>query len=196
MRPNWRIAKKPDTAIGAVCRGRFAYRRGDTEVPTRLSQKDSRAWAMGWNQGAEDWKDPRRQLVPEIRKRTPRTMKTPPNDTEAAVLREAMQIAKARGWYVERRNTGAVHTDTSFFRYGSPGAADLVVVVKFHDMIPLHIEAEAKRRDGKGRLSESQLIFRAEMKKFGIPYIVFTSGEQFFRKISQICLDLTTRLGL
>lgn len=193
MKPRWQFKKRADTAIGAFCMGQFAYRRGDTVVPTRLNRKDARAWAMGWNDEAKTKGDPRRQFVPEIQKRTPRKMKTPPHDTEAAVLREAMQIARARGWYVERRNTGAIRTEDSFFRYGSPGAADLIVVVRLKGFLPIHIEAEAKRRDGRGRQSEGQKAFEESMKEYGIPYFIFTNGEEFLREILKICLDFKRR---
>ena len=120
-------------------------------------------------------------------------MKTPPNDTEAAVLREAIQIAKAHGWYVERRNTGAIQTDTSFFRYGSPGAADLIVVATINGFLPIHIEAEAKRRDRTGRQSDGQKAFELHMKECRIPYFIFASGEEFLRKMREIILDFIRR---
>ena len=172
-----------------------AYARGEDKVPARLSKKDRKAWAEGWNATARDRDDFRRQVVrPVKKKRTPRKMKTPSHDTEAAVLREAMQIAKARGWYVERRNTGAVKTaEGGFFRYGSPGAADLIVIVPVRGYLPIHIEAEAKRRDGKGRQSESQVAFQESMVDYAVPYFVFTSGEEFEEKIKQISVDFIQR---
>ncbi len=193
-RPRWQSAKRPDTAIGAFVMGFRAYSRGKyKEVPERLSRKDTRGWILGWNEAARKNGNATRLVVPEITGRKARKMKTPPNDTEAAVLREAVLMARSQGWYVERRNTGAIRTDSSFLRFGSPGAADLIVVIRVRDF-PVHIEAEAKRRDGKGRLSDSQREFCGRMEKFGIPYIVFASGEEFRDQILQISLDLTNRL--
>ena len=194
MRPRWQSAKRPDTAIGAFVMGVRAFTPGSySSVPNKFSRKDTRAWILGWNEAARKHGSGTRLKVPELRMKVPRKMKTPSNDTEAAVLREAIMIAKARGWYVERRNTGAIKTDTSFFRYGSPGAADLIVVVRLYassgGYFPVHIEAEAKRRDGRGRQSESQIAFQEEMKNYGIPYFVFTSGEEFALKIDEIYLD-------
>ena len=184
--------KRPDTATGAFVMGIKAYTRKENICPIHLPKKDQRAWCKGWNTAASDCDDPARQKVPVVKPRSPR--KKSLEMGEAGVIREAVAIAKARGWYVERRNTGAVQTGKYFFRYGSPGAADLIVVVDI-DGLPVHIETEAKRRDGKGRLSESQREFRELMGKYQIPYIIFTSGKEFESQIDQICLDLKTSIG-
>lgn len=97
--------------------------------------------------------------------------KTPRNDLEASVVQECMVWLKQQGYYCERRNTGAFQTASSFIRFGSPGAADLFAVIDGK-----HYEIECKRRDGKGRLSESQKEFAQRMDAYHIPYAVVQSA--------------------
>lgn len=104
--------------------------------------------------------------------------KTPKKNLEAAVLKECLVWLKQQGYYAERRNTGAIKTDTAFFRFGSPGAADIFAVIDGR-----HYEVEVKRRDGKGRLSPGQKAFQREMKGYRIPYLVVTSADDLAKQI-------------
>lgn len=117
--------------------------------------------------------------------------KTPRNILEAAVQRECLEwlMAHKDVVYVERRNTGALTTTGGgFIKFGSPGAADIWCLIRPYqdnhggllfwkrNPVPLHIEIECKRRDGKGRLSENQAAFKQRCEKIGVPYLVVTSA--------------------
>jgi len=117
------------------------------------------------------------KLKAQDAKRKPRK-KTPKKDLEGAVLRECLVWLRVQGFYAERRNTGAIKIDNSFFRFGSPGAADIFAVINGR-----HIEIECKRRSG-GVLSASQKEFRELMKNSGIPYFVVHSVEELQEKLS------------
>lgn len=167
------------TTIGAFVAGVLACRRGaETAEPPYSGKKDRRAWIQGWNSVSKT-----QLAVPDMVENKPR-QHTDPDQLESGVIHEAAAVAKRRGWYIERRNTGVVQTDGGMFRYGSRGAADTFVVVN-----GLHIEAEAKRRDGKGRLSLVQQEFQARCAQYRIPYFVYTSGSEFEEQVDKILLD-------
>lgn len=170
---------------GAFVSGVHAYRRGELVSPSYTTKVDQVAWAKGWNYGAEQVDDPCRMPIEEIMPKKPRK-RTPRTQLEASVIREAMQIARKNGWKLHRRNTGAVFTPGGgMVRYGEKGAADTYLIIHGH-----HIEAEAKRRDGRGRLSVAQRAFAERCKDQGIPYFVYTSGKEFEKQIKQILLDI------
>jgi hypothetical protein len=179
--------QKVPTTIGAMVSGSLYYRKHPTaipEVPAYRKAEDKRAWAMGWNREAEKAGDPARLEIPVVKAPSKRK-KTPKDQLEASVIREAATVAKRRGWELHRRNTGAVFTPNGgMIRYGEKGAADTYLIIDGR-----HIEAEAKRRDGRGRLSEAQKAFRSRCEEQGIPYIVYTSGDGFEKKIDKILLD-------
>ena len=110
--------------------------------------------------------------------------------------------------YVERRNTGSLEIEGGgFVSFGSPGAADIWCLVntkRYHmasddhgnwvcSSVPtghiIHIEVEAKRRDGKGHQSVDQKKFQEFCNSNGIPYLLVTSAEQLKQKIKAIVLD-------
>lgn len=114
--------------------------------------------------------------------------RTPKNDLEAAVLKECKAYLQTNSCvlYVERRNTGAVaFDDGSRVSFGSLGAADLWILARspLNPANPRHIEIECKRRDGKGKLSESQEAFAEDMKAIGIIYLVVQSAEELRKKL-------------
>lgn len=120
--------------------------------------------------------------------------RSPKADLEGAVVRECLNCLKNHPdvLYFERRNTGAVQfQDGGFIRFGAKGAADIWCLVRrtcskghsYHT----HVEIEAKRRDGKGRLSADQKRFRDFCDSAGIPYLVVTSVEQLEAGIAAVC---------
>lgn len=189
--------EKAPTTIGSLVAGSLAYRRHPTgipEFPQYTKVADQAAWAMGWNREAEKAGDPARLDVPTVKQPSKRR-RSSASDLEASVIKEAVLIARQRGWNLKRRNTGAVFTpDGRMIRYGGKGAADVFLVVQVNGM-PLHIEAEAKRRDGKGRLSAAQLAFAGWCHDEGIPYFTFTSGKEFESKVEKILLDYSSKVG-
>lgn len=96
------------------------------------------------------------------------------------------------GWYVERRNTGAASSGDSFVRYGTPGGADLIVVVNVCGL-PVHIEAEAKRPSG-GRQSPKQVVFEKMCKCMGIPYFMFKSTSEFIDNVKKIIESMQKKI--
>ncbi|MFA6354037.1 MAG: hypothetical protein WCW93_03845, partial [Candidatus Paceibacterota bacterium] len=113
---------------------------------------------------------------------------SPKTELESCVVKQAVDSARRNGWYVERRNTGASTGDKSFMRYGTPGGADLIVVVSVGGR-PIHIEAEAKRPDG-GRQSTKQKEFEERCKSHGIPYFIFTSSIEFEENVKNIIYSM------
>lgn len=180
-----RFVQRAPTSIGAFVAGSLAYRRGGIpDVPQYRKASDRKAWVLGWNAEAERAGDDARLEVPRVKPPSKRK-KTPKSQLEASVIKEAKAVARRRGWKLFRRNTGAMFTPTGgMIRYGQKGAADTYLVIN-----GLHIEAEAKRRDGKGRLSVAQKEFRDKCKTEGIPYFVYTSGSEFEKKINEILID-------
>jgi hypothetical protein len=120
----------------------------------------------------------------------PRTTRKrrPATELETCVVKQAVESARRHGWYIERRNTGAVAGDKSFLRYGTPGGADLIVVVSVGGR-PIHIEAEAKRPCG-GRQSVKQKEFEERCKSHGIPYFIFTSAVEFEENVTNIIYSM------
>ena len=115
--------------------------------------------------------------------RTPKRRKTPKKDLETPVVKECMRWLNQQGYYAERRNTGAVKYGKAFVRYGTLGGADIFAVINGK-----HCEVEAKRRDGKGRLSDNQKEFRRLMHDFGIPYLVVTSASDLEKQVGVLRL--------
>lgn len=115
-----------------------------------------------------------------------RRRKTPKKDLEAGVVKECMAWLCQKGYYAERRNTGAIKTANTFLRFGRPGAADIFAVINGQ-----HVEIECKRRDGKGRLSDGQKAFATLMNDYHIPYFVVTSAGDLARHIGVLCLYQT-----
>ena len=116
----------------------------------------------------------------------------PKSELESSVVKGTAQAAKAMGWYVERRNTGAASNGDSFVRYGTPGGADLIVVVNVHGL-PVHIEAEAKRPSG-GRQSPKQVVFEKMCKCMEIPYFMFTSTSEFIDNVKKIIESMEKKI--
>ena len=123
--------------------------------------------------------------------------RTPKKDLEAAVKKECMGwlIAHPQVCYVERRNTGAVsYGDGGFMRFGVVGGADIFCRIRHQDLPgygPIHpqpVEIECKRRDGKGVMSDDQLVFQQEMLDIGVPYLVVTSAEDMAKKLRELGL--------
>lgn len=129
--------------------------------------------------------------------RPPKKKRTPKKDLEGAVVRECLTFLRAceQVVYIERRNTGAVQfEDGGFIRFGSKGAADIWCLIKttvdvggWEDAIDVieHVEIEAKRRDGKGRLSLDQKAFKQLCEKIGVPYFVVTSAEDLAEQLQK-----------
>lgn len=158
------------------------------------------------------WKDDLLEKLwgpePDLPKKKRKMKKTPRNMLEAVVQYECIEwlMAHKDVVYVERRNTGALTTmDGSFIKFGKVGAADIWCLVRPPSIInerlqqhvhywksvpmPWHVEIECKRRDGKGRLTGSQLEFKQLCEVRGIPYFVVTSAvdlDKKFRRQLQI----------
>lgn len=133
----------------------------------------------------EFFEKPRKKLPMTLHK-IGRRKKTPKKNLEAGVIKECMIWLNRRGYYCERRNTGAIKTRDTFLRFGRLGAADIFAAVG-----GCHVEIECKRRDGKGRLSPSQKAFRREMGDYRIPYLVVTSAEDLEIQIGALRLHWT-----
>lgn len=116
----------------------------------------------------------------------PKRRKTPKKYLEAGVIKECMVWLNHKGWYCERRNTGAIKMENTFLRFGRTGAADIFAVI--HGQ---HVEIECKRRDGKGRLSDNQKEFQREMADYHIPYFVVTSADDLEQQIGTLRLRQT-----
>lgn len=123
-----------------------------------------------------------------------RKKRTPKKDLEGTVLRECREALTAlkEVVYIERRNSGSVKFTTGgFIRFGSPGAADLWCLIRHERYCSLcgtaseltHVEVECKRRDGKGRLSEDQKLFKHFCEESGIPYFVVTSADDMLEQL-------------
>lgn len=127
--------------------------------------------------------------------------KTLKKNLEGTVVRECLHFLRLYPdvIYVERRNTGAVKfQDGGFIRFGSRGAGDIWCLVRAYAGYAIagrpmstlmHVEIEAKRRDGKGRQSADQKEFQAFCDGVGIPYLLVTSATELAEKLSKILLD-------
>lgn len=131
--------------------------------------------------------------------------RTPKKDLEGAVVRECLMFLAAceQVVYFERRNTGAVQfEDGGFIRFGSKGAGDIWCLIRtpvdnedglfgyiagrpMFSTILTHVEIEAKRRDGKGRLSLDQKTFKQLCEKIGVPYLIVTSSEDLAEQLQK-----------
>jgi hypothetical protein len=89
-------------------------------------------------------------------------------------------------WH-RRMNTGAIKTEKRFFRFGSPGMADVLAIVSRHlvgvtsegddwqGWVPHPVWIEVKTT--KGQQSLAQLSFEEEVSKEGHGYLVARSIE-------------------
>ncbi len=120
--------------------------------------------------------------------------RTPPNDREAAVLKECLIFLATLDSvaYVERRNTGSVEFEGGgHIGFGRKGAADIWCLVRVYGHhTPMHIEIECKRRDGKGKLSRAQLEFQRDCENRDIPYFVVTSATELAEKLLESGLTI------
>lgn len=116
---------------------------------------------------------PLRRAVPVASPRLPKAPKP-----EAGLQRAVLDYLAATRILAFRMNTGAVKTESRFFRFGVPGMADILAfpVVKhsnFHDCqhwVPEPLWIECKAPDG--RQSELQKSFQKQVEEAGHRYII------------------------
>ena len=95
-------------------------------------------------------------------------MKSTEKETQSACL----QLLEAMGVFHYRQNSGAFKAaHGSFIRFGSPGAPDIVAVIKGR-----YIGIEIK--DLKAKQNENQLIFQGRLEKAGGVYIVIRNIDE------------------
>lgn len=114
--------------------------------------------------------------------------KRPAHGTEAPVIRACERLLRTHPSVVmwERRNNGGVAKGSHFIKFGAKGRADLFAIVETADHRLVHVEAEAKRGDGKGKMSEPQEAFGAMCKRVGIPYVVVTSAAELAEWLEEV----------
>lgn len=93
---------------------------------------------------------------------------------EALVLAACRQVLQARGVAFWRINTGATKTADRFIRYGSVGFSDIVACIGGRFVA---IECKAP----KGKQSEAQAAFQAEVERAGGSYWLVKSSEDLER---------------
>jgi len=89
---------------------------------------------------------------------------------ERDVLRMCLEYLTAKRIFHYRNNTGAVKTEKSFVRFGTPGSPDIVAVVDGN-----YIGIECKGSDGKQ--SELQKIFQSNLERAGGIYVLVRTLE-------------------
>ena len=98
---------------------------------------------------------------------------------ESEIQKAILQYLAARRVLAWRMNTGAVKTETRFFRFGSPGMADILAAPQSLDDWGvwqarfLWIECKAPR----GTQSEAQKSFQIQVEEQNHTYIVARSIE-------------------
>lgn len=95
---------------------------------------------------------------------------------EARVLAACKQVLNTRGIAHWRINTGATKTADRFIRYGSVGFSDIVACIRGRFVA---IECKAP----KGRQSESQAAFQAEVERAGGSYWLVKSSDELERML-------------
>ena len=145
--------------------------------------------------GAYEKQTIKQQLEAKVKAKRKRT---PKKDLEAAVQRECLKWLASQPdlvAYFERRNTGALVVGERYIKFGSPGAADIwVLITRPGSGRVYHIEIECKRRSG-GRLSRAQQKFRALCNKIGVVYLVVTSAEDLQIQLYSVVNDSSMFAG-
>ena len=105
-------------------------------------------------------------------------------------MRECRRVLAAHPEVVmfERRTVGLFREEGRAIGVGVRGRGDYWAVLRDGR----HIEIEAKRRDGKGRLSPNQDAFKEQCAVRGIPYAVVTSGADLRRFLASLTSDQDT----
>lgn len=91
---------------------------------------------------------------------------------EGALQRAILDYLAAKHVLAFRMNTGAVKTESRFFRFGVPGMADIlafrIALAQCRHCVPIWIECKA----AKGHQSELQKSFQQQVEADGHVYIV------------------------
>lgn len=91
--------------------------------------------------------------------------------TEAPIQKAIIDYLTLKRYFFWRNNTGAMKTERSFVRFGTPGAPD-IFLIKNGFLWGIEVKAP------KGRLSEHQTSFRDRMQEAGGTYIVAHSLDE------------------
>ncbi|MEM8737250.1 MAG: hypothetical protein AAGG38_02065 [Planctomycetota bacterium] len=107
---------------------------------------------------------------------SPKPKAKPSGDSEASVMAELHGVlARHPGIRMfERRTVGVFDRGGRNVAVGVKGRADYWAVLSNGR----HVEIEAKRRDGRGRLSPHQVSFREFCREHYIPYVVVKNGAE------------------
>lgn len=101
----------------------------------------------------------------------------PPPLKESQVLKQCLDYLAMRNIFFQ--NTGAFKNNQgNFYRFGTPGAPDIVVVVA-GQYIGLEIKAKGRKQ------SEDQKAFEQALKKAGGEYLVIYDIEDLILRLNQ-----------
>lgn len=94
---------------------------------------------------------------------------------ESGVLRACLDLLAAEGIWHCRMNTGAIKTGARFFRFGTPGMADILASVftpqQAPAVRPIFLWIEVKNPQN-GKQSEFQHQFQREVEAAGHTYLL------------------------
>ena len=130
------------------------------------------------NRNHGPWK---RKMKVSGKKRGPTVNCTPKEDTEAAVLKEVMQRARARGIPLWRQPAGKVCIGQHWMTLAPAGAADLTGILPDGR----RLEVECKKRYG-GIQSEDQKKWQKWIGEMGGVYLLVHSEEEFRDKLLEL----------
>ena len=103
----------------------------------------------------------------------------PPPLKESQVLKQCLDFLAMRNIFFYRQNTGAFkNSQGNFYRFGTHGAPDLVVVVA-GQYIGLEIKAKGRKQ------SEDQKAFERSLKKAGGEYLVIYDVADLILRLNQ-----------
>lgn len=105
---------------------------------------------------------------------------------EGQILASIMEYLAVRKVLAFRMNTGAVKTENRFFRFGTPGMADILAFPHLpdHDLTPPYVVIKPtwlECKTAKGKQSEAQKSFQALVESHGHTYAVVRSIEDVER---------------
>lgn len=89
---------------------------------------------------------------------------------ERDVLRAVLDLLAVKRIWHRRMNTGAVKAEGRFFRFGSPGMSDVLVILRLRANVFWPLWLEVKTRSGIQ--NENQVLFEREVLAAGHSYLI------------------------
>lgn len=151
-------------------------------------KREIRRLMHGVDRSKGPWRKPTRcAKVFGAPKRT-NAKQTAPEDTEDAVKREIMELARAKRIPLWRQQAGMVWAGASPVQLAPKGAADLTGIIPWGPWFGRRLEVECKRRYG-GTQSPEQIKWQQEIEKYGGVYLLVRSASEFWESLQPYLAD-------